>query len=125
MFSIAGTKHKDGTPEAWMQTLSVIQSEGGTAGNGMFEFQQNETYLLVCDTDWLQDKITCKFALPALCWQYSQKIPLTIWQASDDTSNVIKALHQDQLRNGSGLTLVGGLLRGEEYDNMRLKMFQV
>ncbi|KAF9059072.1 hypothetical protein BDP27DRAFT_1371886 [Rhodocollybia butyracea] len=108
MFSIAGTTHKDGTPEAWMQTLSVIQSEGGTVGN-----------------DWLQDKITCKFALPALCWQYSQKIPLTIWQASDNTSNVIEALHQDQLCHGSGLTLVGGLLRGEEYDNMRLKIFQL
>ncbi|KAF9069709.1 hypothetical protein BDP27DRAFT_1363235 [Rhodocollybia butyracea] len=94
MFSIAGTTHKDGTPEAWMQTLSVIQSEGGTAGNSRFGPRKN------------------------------QKIPLTIWQASNNTSNVIEALHQDQLRNGSGLTLVGGLLCGKEYDNMRLKIFQ-
>jgi hypothetical protein len=81
--------------------------------------------VLIHISDWLQDKIEAKFPLPALCWQVSQRIPLKIWQASDDTTNVIEALHQDQLRDGSGLTLVGGVLHGERYDNMRLQFLQV
>ncbi|KAJ3927388.1 MAG: hypothetical protein NXY57DRAFT_1106683 [Lentinula lateritia] len=106
MFSIAGTWHKDGSVESWKSTLAFIREYG-------------------VHLDWLNDKIESKFALPAICWQYSQHIPFKIWQASDETSNTIEALHQDQLREGSGLSLLGGLLQGERYDQMRLKQVQI
>ncbi|KAJ3904829.1 hypothetical protein F5879DRAFT_900538 [Lentinula edodes] len=104
MFSLHGVIHKDGTEASWQATLSFIEKEGKKAGR-----------------DWVQDKIESKFAFPALCWQVAQQIPFKVWQASDDTTNVIEGLHQDQLRDGSSLTLLGGLLRGEQYDDMRLQ----
>ncbi|KAJ3900644.1 hypothetical protein F5879DRAFT_992705 [Lentinula edodes] len=107
MFSLHGVIHKDGTEAAWQTTLAFIRDKGNKAGR-----------------DWLQDKIDSKFALAALCWQLKERIPFTIWLASDDTTNVIESLHQDQLREGSGLTLLGGLLRGEQYDNMRYRLLQ-
>ncbi|KAJ3849270.1 hypothetical protein EV368DRAFT_47649, partial [Lentinula lateritia] len=104
MFSLHGVIHKDGTEASWQATLSFIEKEGKKAGR-----------------DWVRDKIESKFAFPALCWQVAQQIPFKVWQASDDTTNVIEGLHQDQLRDGSSLTLLGGLLRGEQYDDMRLQ----
>ncbi|KAJ3869996.1 hypothetical protein EV359DRAFT_28895 [Lentinula novae-zelandiae] len=104
MFSLHGVIHKDGTEASWQATLSFIEKEGKKAGR-----------------DWVRDKIKSKFAFPALCWQVAQQIPFKVWQASDDTTNVIEGLHQDQLRDGSSLMLLGGLLRGEQYDDMRLQ----
>ncbi|KAJ3803947.1 hypothetical protein F5876DRAFT_84071 [Lentinula aff. lateritia] len=104
MFSLHRVIHKDGTEASWQATLSFIEKEGKKAGR-----------------DWVQDKIESKFAFPALCWQVAQQIPFKVWQASDDTTNVIEGLHQDQLRDGSSLTLLGGLLCGEQYNDMCLQ----
>ncbi|KAJ7593589.1 hypothetical protein C8J56DRAFT_1043394 [Mycena floridula] len=42
--------------------------------------------------DWIQDKITTHFAIAGLCQQESF-IPLDIWQAGDNTTNIVKASH--------------------------------
>ena len=47
-------------------------------------------------SDWLDDKIRCKFAFPGICWEQSF-IPAQAWQAVDGTSNIIEAIHKDVL----------------------------
>ncbi|KAJ3869260.1 hypothetical protein EV359DRAFT_59917 [Lentinula novae-zelandiae] len=108
MFSLHGVIHKDRMEASWQATLSFIEKEGKKAGR-----------------DWVQDKIESKFAFPALCWQVTQQIPFKVWQACDNTTNVIEGLHQDQLQDGSSLTLLGGLLWGEQYDDMCLQNLKV
>lgn len=90
----------------WDQTIAEIQKEGGKAGQ-----------------DWLLDKLRSKFAFPGLCWQKSF-IPKLIWQVGDSTSNIIESVHADVNREGVGCTLVGGVKKGQYFDNMKEKTLQ-
>ncbi|KAF9064130.1 hypothetical protein BDP27DRAFT_1367436 [Rhodocollybia butyracea] len=100
MFSLHGILHKDGTKATWKNTLDFIKQEGKKPGQGMDFTLRYTPYRFI--SDWLNDKIEAKFPFPAL----------------------LAAMHQDQLCNGSGLTLVGGVLQGERYDNMQLRLLQ-
>ncbi|KAJ6517162.1 hypothetical protein C8R47DRAFT_960350 [Mycena vitilis] len=96
MRSLACVTHPD-----WEGTLEQIRREGGRAGQ-----------------DWVRDKETCQFAFAGICWQRSF-IPLDIWRAGDANTNLIETVHRDVNREGVHCTLLGGLLRGQDYDEMQ------
>ncbi|KAG2361563.1 hypothetical protein BDR07DRAFT_1485725 [Suillus spraguei] len=65
---------------------------------------------------WLKDNSKgTKFALPAL-YQPNSLIPLEIWKASPTTTNGNEQAHRNINRDGVGLTLLGGIMRGFHYD---------
>ncbi|KAG9309525.1 hypothetical protein JVU11DRAFT_10504 [Chiua virens] len=64
---------------------------------------------------WLKDKETSKFMIPALYQPYSL-IPLYIWKASPSTTNGNEQAHRNVNRDGIGLTLLAGIMRGQQYD---------
>ncbi|KAK7001956.1 hypothetical protein R3P38DRAFT_3326837 [Favolaschia claudopus] len=65
---------------------------------------------------WLKDKITgTKFALPAL-YQPMSLIPLEIWKAAPATTNGNEQAHRNVNRDGVNLTILGGIMRGMQYD---------
>ncbi|KAG1814626.1 uncharacterized protein BJ212DRAFT_1242882, partial [Suillus subaureus] len=65
---------------------------------------------------WLKDKIEgTKFTLPAL-YQPNSLIPLEIWKALPTTTNSNEQAHRNVNRDGVGLTLLGGIMRGFHYD---------
>ncbi|KAJ7747876.1 hypothetical protein B0H14DRAFT_2541606 [Mycena olivaceomarginata] len=92
---------------SWDETIVEIQIQGGKAGN-----------------NWVQDKIRSKFAFPALCWEKSF-IPQDVWKAGDGHSNLIESVHADVNREGVRCTLVGGLKKGQAFDNMKMKTLEV
>ncbi|KAJ6463274.1 hypothetical protein C8R47DRAFT_992713 [Mycena vitilis] len=93
MRSLACLRHPD-----WDGTIANIISQGGKPG-----------------ADWVQDKLTCKFAFPGICWERSF-IPLPVWEAGDPHTNLIETVHRDVNREGVHCTLVGGLQRGQDFD---------
>ena len=65
---------------------------------------------------WLKDKIDgSKFSLPAL-YQPSSLVPMDIWKASPTTTNGNEQAHRNINRNGVNLTVLGGIMRGMQYD---------
>ncbi|KAJ7688326.1 hypothetical protein B0H14DRAFT_2653299 [Mycena olivaceomarginata] len=65
---------------------------------------------------WLKDKRTgSKFALPAL-YQSHSLIPLEIWKSAPSTSNGNEQSHRNVNRDGVNLTMLGGIMRGMQYD---------
>ncbi|KAF7372317.1 hypothetical protein MVEN_00091900 [Mycena venus] len=65
---------------------------------------------------WLKDKIIgTKFALPAL-YQPLSLIPLDIWKAAPSTTNGNEQAHRNINRDGINLTILGGIMRGMQYD---------
>lgn len=74
--------------------------------------------------DWVQDKVSSCFAFPALC-QEKSFIPLEVWQAADETTNVIESGHLDSIRDGKDLSLVGGVLQAKNYDLEKLEVYKV
>lgn len=72
----------------------------------------------------MQDKIRCKFALPGICWEKSL-IPKPIWQVADSTTNVLESLHADVNREGKFCSLVGGVKKGQLFDDMKLGSLEV
>ncbi|KAJ6457805.1 hypothetical protein C8R47DRAFT_915228, partial [Mycena vitilis] len=96
MRSLACVIHPD-----WDGTLEQIRREGGRAGQ-----------------DWVRDKESCQFAFAGICWQRSF-IPLDVWRAGDPHTNLIETVHRDVNREGVHCTLLGGLLRGQDYDEMQ------
>ncbi|KAJ7493180.1 hypothetical protein B0H11DRAFT_2277283 [Mycena galericulata] len=65
---------------------------------------------------WLKDKISgTKFALPAL-YQPMSLIPLEIWKAAPSTTNGNEQAHRNINRDGVNLTILGGIMRGMQYD---------
>ncbi|KAJ7809872.1 hypothetical protein B0H14DRAFT_2607764, partial [Mycena olivaceomarginata] len=65
---------------------------------------------------WLKDKRTgSKFALPAL-YQPHSLIPLEIWKSAPSTSNGNEQSHRNVNRDGVNLTMLGGIMRGMQYD---------
>ncbi|KAG8878220.1 hypothetical protein FRB97_002678, partial [Tulasnella sp. 331] len=70
--------------------------------------------------NWLYDKTTgSPFAIPAL-YQPRSKISLEDWRASRSSSNGVEQKHMDVNRNGKGLTLLGGVMHGFQYDAQAL-----
>ncbi|KAJ6467649.1 hypothetical protein C8R47DRAFT_1303282 [Mycena vitilis] len=97
MRSLVCIEHDD-----WDGTLSMIREKGGKAGN-----------------DWLNDKISSKFFFPGICWELSF-IPIEIWNAGDSHSNLIESVHRDVNREGVHCTLLGGLKKGQFFDNVKM-----
>ncbi|KAF8128147.1 hypothetical protein EV363DRAFT_1297817 [Boletus edulis] len=65
---------------------------------------------------WLKEKIVdTKFALPALYYPESL-MPLEFWQACPTTTNGNEQAHRSINRDGTNLTLLAGIMRGQEYD---------
>ncbi|KAF8432134.1 hypothetical protein L210DRAFT_3614367 [Boletus edulis BED1] len=94
MLSIACTEpHPD-----FKHTLRIIQNGGKKA------------------KAWLKEKIVdTKFALPALYYPESL-MPLEFWQACPTTTNGNEQAHRSINRDGTNLTLLAGIMRGQEYD---------
>ena len=66
--------------------------------------------------DWLDEKlVSTKFAFPALYW-HTSKMPLEIWKACPSTTNGNEQSHRNVNRDGVGLTLLAGVMRGMHYD---------
>jgi len=72
----------------------------------------------------VQDKLHSKFTLQGICWQQSF-IPKLVWQVGDSSSNIIESLHADANREGTSCTLLGGVKRGQHFDNMKLQSLQI
>ncbi|KAJ7481504.1 hypothetical protein FB451DRAFT_1170708 [Mycena latifolia] len=85
----------------WDETIEKIKTEGGKTAQ-----------------DWIRDKESCKFAFAGLCWEKSF-IPLAIWQAGEAHSNLIESVHCDVNREGIHCTLLGGLLKGQQFDVLK------
>ncbi|KAJ7273844.1 hypothetical protein C8J57DRAFT_1037799, partial [Mycena rebaudengoi] len=65
---------------------------------------------------WLKDKrVGSKFVLPAL-YQPASLIPLEIWKSAPSTTNGNEQAHRNINRDGVNLTVLGGLMRGMQYD---------
>ncbi|KAF6743327.1 hypothetical protein DFP72DRAFT_828127 [Ephemerocybe angulata] len=90
----------------WESTIAEIRRKGGKAGN-----------------NWLDDKITSKFAFAAMCNQHSF-IPRPIWQLYDRTTNLIESLHADANREGRRCSLLSGLFKGKRFDLRKEKSAQ-
>ncbi|KZP03707.1 hypothetical protein FIBSPDRAFT_768547 [Athelia psychrophila] len=86
--------------------LEEIVEEGGKAG-----------------ADWVHDKLSAKFAFPGMCWSQSF-IPKVVWQIGDSTSNIVESLHSDVNKEGVACTLVGGIRKGQHFDQMKLQTLQ-
>lgn len=59
-----------------------------------------------------------------MCWEKSF-IPKLVWQAGEQTSNLIESVHADVNREGVHCTLLGGVLKGEFYDALQMKTLRV
>ena len=108
-------------------TLEKIKTDGGKVGSGQDIILQLLNILLNNFQKylaWVHDKIHSKFALPGICWQRSF-IPIDIWQAGDNTSNVIESLHFDVNSEGKRCTLVGGMQAGHRFDLLKIWTLQV
>ncbi|KAF8192359.1 hypothetical protein K438DRAFT_1590458 [Mycena galopus ATCC 62051] len=70
--------------------------------------------------DWLSDKLTSRFVFPGICWEKSL-IPLAVWQAGDRNSNLIETVHRDVNREGVYCALLGGLMKGQCFDALKMK----
>ena len=95
-------------------TLNIIRN-GGRKAKGTIHLH---THIIKTNylTAWLKDKIEgSKFALPALYFPRSL-IPPDIWKACPTTTNGNKQAHCNINQDGTNLTLLGGIMRGQEYD---------
>jgi hypothetical protein len=119
MRSLICLEHDD-----WDGTIQAIKEQGGKAGSGAYKLKAvlNSSDPLI--PDWVRDKETSKFAFPAMCWEKSF-IPLLIWRAGDNTSNVIEQAHEDANREGLRCSLVGGLEKGRALDELKMKTVEV
>ncbi|KAJ6475966.1 hypothetical protein C8R47DRAFT_1052240 [Mycena vitilis] len=102
MRSLACVQHDN-----WDGTISKILSDGGKAA-----------------FDWVRDKESCQFAFPGICWERSF-IPLDVWTAGEPNTNLIETVHRDVNREGVHCTLVGGVLRGQDYDELQRSALMV
>ncbi|KAJ7442069.1 hypothetical protein B0H11DRAFT_1749418 [Mycena galericulata] len=107
MRSLVCMEHDD-----WDGTIQKIKLLGGKAGCGNLSL------------DWVHDKERSHFAFAGMCWAKSF-IPKLVWQAGERTSNLIESVHADVNREGVHCTLLGGILKGEFYDNLQMKTLKV
>ncbi|KAG2116152.1 hypothetical protein DEU56DRAFT_748432 [Suillus clintonianus] len=65
---------------------------------------------------WLKDKlVTNKFVLAAI-YRPASLIPEIIWRACPSTTNGNEQAHRSANRDGVNLTLLGGIMRGRDFD---------
>ena len=64
---------------------------------------------------WLKDKESAGFMIPAL-YQPHSLIPLYIWKASPSTTNGNEQAHHNINQEGTGLTLLAGVIQGQQHD---------
>ncbi|KAJ6531648.1 hypothetical protein DFH09DRAFT_1263868 [Mycena vulgaris] len=100
MRSLICEKHED-----WDGTLAQIKVLGGKAGTG---------------ADWVNDKIVSRFILQGICHEKSH-MPLDVWKAGERNSNLIETVHRDVNREGVHCTLLGGIIKGQRFDALKMK----
>ncbi|KAJ7775045.1 hypothetical protein B0H16DRAFT_1684672 [Mycena metata] len=66
------------------------------------------------------EQVSSGFVFEGICWQKSF-IPRAIWEAGESNSNLIESVHRDANREGVHCTLLGGLLKGQQFDAMKMK----
>ncbi|KAJ7778963.1 hypothetical protein B0H16DRAFT_1838049 [Mycena metata] len=89
--------------------LSISSSEEHPDLDGAFRTISN-------GGPWLKDKqVGSKFAIPAL-YQPASLIPLEIWKSAPATTNGNEQAHRNINRDGVNLTMLGGIMRGMQYD---------
>jgi hypothetical protein len=74
--------------------------------------------------DWVRDKQRSNFAFQGMCWEKSF-IPEAIWRAGESTSNLVETVHADVNREGISCTLVGGVKKGQYFDEMKKRTLLV
>ncbi|KAF8128839.1 hypothetical protein K438DRAFT_1645085 [Mycena galopus ATCC 62051] len=102
MRSLVCMEHPD-----WDGTLEMISELGGKPAQ-----------------DWLQNKLSSGFVFEGICCEKSL-IPRAIWQAGDNNSNLIETVHRDVNREGVHCTLLGGLMKAQQFDAMKMKTLSV
>ncbi|KAJ7231184.1 hypothetical protein C8J57DRAFT_958149, partial [Mycena rebaudengoi] len=65
--------------------------------------------------DWVNNKISSKFIFPGIC-QEKSFIPSAIWKATEENDNLVEQVHGDVNREGTQLSLAGGIIRGQAFD---------
>ncbi|KAF7335198.1 hypothetical protein MSAN_02353100 [Mycena sanguinolenta] len=101
------------TPEVRRAMLSLSSSQVHPDLEGAFRIIENGGRKAKA---WLKDKRTgSPFALPAL-YQPLSCIPLEIWKSGSSTTNGNEQSHRNINRDGVNLTLLGGVMRGMQYD---------
>jgi len=70
---------------------------------------------IIVSKAWLNDKIKNKFVIPAI-YQPLSLIPIEVWKAGPQTTNGNEQAHRNINRDGVNLTLLGGIMRGLQYD---------
>ncbi|KAK0194708.1 hypothetical protein F5146DRAFT_900848, partial [Armillaria mellea] len=65
--------------------------------------------------DWVENKVQSRFAFEAMAWHRS-KIPCTIWESGDTTTNISEALHADINCKGTQNSLLGGIMCARYFD---------
>ncbi|KAF8957977.1 hypothetical protein BDZ97DRAFT_2078861 [Flammula alnicola] len=98
MRSLICMEHRD-----WDGTIAAILRSGNKAA-----------------VDWVNDKIRSKFAFEAMCWKKSF-IPKLVWKAGEKESNLVESGHSDVNLEGVHCTLVGGIKKGQHFDNLKMK----
>ncbi|KAK7022501.1 hypothetical protein R3P38DRAFT_3317686 [Favolaschia claudopus] len=74
---------------------------------------------------WLKDKrIGSKFALAAI-YQPASLIPLELWKSAPSTTNGNEQAHRNINRDGVNLTILGGIMRGMQYDARAMEALQL
>lgn len=94
-------------------TLQLIRGEGKKAKGSNF-YTQN-TMITNNTVDWLADKESAGFVIPALYFPKSL-MPSEVWKASPTTTNGNEQAHLNINCNGISLTLLRGVMHGQDYD---------
>jgi len=59
-----------------------------------------------------------------MCWAKSF-IPQIVWKAGERESNLVEGGHSDVNLEGLHCTLVGGIKKGQHFDNLKMKTLLV
>ncbi|KIK44261.1 hypothetical protein CY34DRAFT_80290 [Suillus luteus UH-Slu-Lm8-n1] len=74
---------------------------------------------------WLKDKlVTNKFVLAAI-YRPASLIPEVIWRACPSTTNGNEQAHRSANRDSVNLTLLGGIMRGRDFDERAARSMEV
>lgn len=107
------------------KTYATIR-RGGRKAQGEF---YGQFFKLSSSTDeqtaWLKDKlVTNKFILAAI-YRPASLIPEVIWRACPSTTNSNEQAHRSANRDGVNLTLLGGIMRGRDFDERAAQSIEI
>jgi len=74
---------------------------------------------IIVSKAWLNDKIKNKLVIPAI-YQPLSLIPIEVWKAGPQMTNGNEQAHRNINRDGINLTLLGGIMRGLQYDQQAM-----